>query len=94
MNTVASNNTEEENAIYEIIDLFNSLNQQGNEFLLKLTKDKTELRVTEKDGKITNIKVYQLTPNDSEFKYNWNCLEMIIFGLKIKCCIHKKDYTN
>ena len=79
MNTIASNNTKEENDIYEIINLFNSLNQQANEFLSKLTKDKTELQITEKDGKITNIKVHQLTPNDPEFIYNLNCLDRYYF---------------
>ena len=58
MNTIATSNTEEENSIYENINLFNSLNQQANEFLSKLTKDRTELHIEEKDGKITNIKVH------------------------------------
>ena len=75
LSNIPINNIKKNNIICEILNLYNNLEENVNQFLNKLKQNKTTLRIDENNSRI--IRVYHFTPNDKEYEIAGNCLNYI-----------------
>lgn len=77
LSNIPINNIKKNNIIFEILNLYNNLEKNVNQFLDKLKQNKTELRLDENNNKIIRVYVYHFTLNDKEYEIAGNCLNYI-----------------